>query len=102
MLFGFFRGIHTTKNITIFLFLSVIFLSIETKSFETNHHPLRNFRRKNSCYCPRSDFWRSKYSEDVKFSLMSYEYKTHLKGNLTNQYYVQILKLTFQWQSEKS
>ena len=33
---------------------------------------------------------------------MSYEYKTHLKGNIMNQYYEEILKLTFQWQLEKS
>ena len=81
MIFGFFRIIKRAQNITPFLFLSVIFLSIGISSFESNHHPLRNFRRKNSCYCPRNDLWRSKYSEDVKFSLMSYEYRTHLKGN---------------------
>lgn len=87
MIFGFFRAINTAQNITTLLFLSVIFLSIGTSSFETKHHPLRSFRRKNSCYCPKNDFWRSKYSEDVKFSLMSHEYRTHLKGKIFYVFY---------------
>ena len=80
MIFGFVKSNHKVQNITTLLFLSIIFLSIGTSSFETKHNPLRSFRRKSSCYCPKSDFWRSKYSEDVKFSLMSQEYRTHLKG----------------------
>ena len=81
MIFGCFRINKTTQNITTLLLISVMFFSIGVGSYEANHRPFRSFRRKNSCYCPKSDLWLSKYSEDVKFSLISYEYRTHLKGN---------------------
>ena len=61
----------------------IILISISVSSCDSNSNSFLNFRRycSNTCYCPKRDFWRSKYSEDVKFSLLSYEYRTHLKGN---------------------
>ena len=81
MIFGLLRINKTTQNVATLLSISVMFFSIGVSSFESNHRLFRSFRRKNSCYCPKNDLWLSKYSEDVKFSLMSYEYRTHLKGN---------------------
>ena len=74
--------IKIVMNIAILIFFNYVLSS-------SLIHPRQSFlnsREMNACHCPKSDFWRSKYSTDVKFSLVSYEYRTHLKGNI--KYYI--------------